>query len=109
MTTLTHHGYIAEIELDEENGVLSGIVLNSPNATLHFEGRTVAELKRAFAGTIADYEAWCRERGTEPEKPYSGRLALRLKPSLHSRVAAAAAKSGRSINAFITEMLEKQA
>jgi predicted HicB family RNase H-like nuclease len=34
-----------------------------------FHGRTVQELKEAFAETIAVYEDWCRERRKEPERP----------------------------------------
>jgi predicted HicB family RNase H-like nuclease len=109
MTTMTHKGYIASIELDEEAGIFSGLVLNAPNATLHFEGQNAKDLHKAFAGTVADYEAWCIERGKRPEKPYSGKLALRLAPALHYRVAAAAAKAGRSINTFIADTLERLA
>ena len=36
---MTHDGYIAEIDLDEDTGLLSGIVLNT-RATLHFAGKT---------------------------------------------------------------------
>ena len=51
MTTLSHDGYIAEVTLDEDSGRLSGLVLNT-RATLHFAGRTIEELKAAFAETI---------------------------------------------------------
>ncbi len=78
-------------------------------ATLHFAGRTVEELRRAFADTIADYRDWCRERGVEPEKPYSGTLSLRITPELHRRVAEKAAQSGESINQFIAHRLEEVA
>ncbi len=106
MTTMTHEGYVATIEIDEDTGQFSGVVLNT-RATLHFAGRTVDELRAAFADTIADYREWCAAEGREPEKPYSGNLSLRLDPELHGRVAIAAARSGKSINAFIGEALEK--
>jgi predicted HicB family RNase H-like nuclease len=108
MTTMTHDGYIAEIMLDEDSGLLSGIVLNT-RATLHFAGRTIDELKAAFAGTVDDYRDWCRAEGKEPEKPYSGTLSLRIPPDLHRRVAAKAAQEGKSINAVIGEALERVA
>ncbi len=108
MTTLTHDGYVAEIDIDEEAGLLSGSVLDT-RATLHFAGRTVEDLKRAFADTIADYRAWCASHGREPEKPYSGTLSLRIAPDLHRRLAAAAARDGKSINAFIGDVLSRVA
>jgi predicted HicB family RNase H-like nuclease len=105
MNTMTHDGYIAEIMLDEEAGLLSGIVLNT-RATLHFAGKTVEELKAAFAETIEDYREWCRSEGKGPEKPYSGTLSLRIAPDLHRRIAGKAAREGKSINAVIGEALE---
>jgi predicted HicB family RNase H-like nuclease len=108
MTTLTHDGYLAELEIDEGAGVIHGRVINA-RAVLTFEGETLAELKAAFADTIADYREWCKERGDEPEKPYSGTLSLRIAPELHRRVAEQAAKAGESINQFIAERLEEVA
>lgn len=108
MTTMTYEGYIAEIDIDPDAAILSGIIANA-RATLHFTGRSVEELRQAFSDTIADYREWCKERGVEPEKPYSGTLSLRLDPDLHRRVAEQAAKAGESINQFIAERLEEVA
>jgi predicted HicB family RNase H-like nuclease len=106
MTTMTFDGYVAEIEIDEDAGVMHGRTINT-RAILTFEGETLAELKQAFADTIADYRDWCKERGAEPEKPYSGTLSLRLSPELHRRIAEEAAKAGESINQFIADRLKE--
>jgi predicted HicB family RNase H-like nuclease len=108
MSTMMTEGYIAEIDIDQDAELLSGIVVNA-RATLHFTGHSVEELRQAFADTLADYREWCRERGVEPEKPYSGTLSLRIDPELHRRVAKQAAKAGKSINQFISERLEEVA
>jgi predicted HicB family RNase H-like nuclease len=79
--------------------VIHGRVINA-RAVLTFEGETLADLKAASADTIAGYREWCKERGAEPEKPYSGTLSLRIAPGLHRRVAEQAAKAGESINQF---------
>jgi predicted HicB family RNase H-like nuclease len=106
MTAMSHDGYVATIELDEEAGIMHGRVVNA-RAVLTFEGASVDDLKQAFADTIVDYKDWCRERGVEPGRPYSGALSLRLPPDLHRRVAEAAAREGESINAFVTDALEQ--
>jgi predicted HicB family RNase H-like nuclease len=54
MTTMTHNGYIASIELDEDAGLFHGEVINTRDV-LTFQGRTPEELRTAFADTIADY------------------------------------------------------
>jgi len=105
---LKHEGFIAEITYDEGHKLMHGHVLNS-RATLHFAGRNISEMRKTFAGTIADYRNWCKERGTVPEKPYSGTLSLRLPPELHRRVAEQAAKAGKSTNQFIADRLKEVA
>lgn len=105
MSKMHHEGYIATVELDEEAGLFHGEVVNTRDV-LTFQGTTLDELKAAFADTIKDYVEWCRERGKEPEKPYSGNFTVRLAPELHRRVAAAAAREGKSLNGFVAETLE---
>jgi len=49
------------------------------------------------------------EKGKDPNKPYSGKFNLRLSPQLHSEIAAAAAKTGKSLNQWVVDELEKAA
>ena len=68
MNTMSHEGYVATLEIDEDARIIHGRVLNA-RAVLTFEGETIDELRQAFADTIADYRDWCRERGVEPSWP----------------------------------------
>ncbi|MGH6846444.1 MAG: type II toxin-antitoxin system HicB family antitoxin [Methylocella sp.] len=105
---LGHEGYVAEVQYRDGDTMMHGRTTNT-RAVLHFAGRNIDDMKTAFADTIADYREWCKERGVEPEKPYSGALSLRIAPELHRRVAEQAAKAGESINQFIAERLERPA
>jgi predicted HicB family RNase H-like nuclease len=105
---LRHEGFIAEVGYEDGDELMHGTTINT-RAVLHFAGKTIDEVKTAFAETIANYRDWCRERGVEPEKPYSGTLSLRIDPALHKRVAEKAAQAGESINQFIAEQLGKLA
>ena len=105
MNLLPYKDYLATIELDPDAGLFHGEVINT-RAVLTFQGRSIDELSAAFSETIADYEDWCRERGKEPERPYSGSFTLRMPPDLHRRVAEAAARSGKSLDGFIKDTLE---
>ena len=53
VTTMTHDGYLAMLEVDEAAGVIHGRVVNA-RGVLTFEGETLAGLRTAFADTIAD-------------------------------------------------------
>ena len=63
----------------------------------------------AFADTVADYLDWCRERGKTPDKPFSGTFSVRVAPDIHRRAAAAAAREGKSLNGFVSDVLERAA
>ena len=39
-----------------------------------------AELRKEFVNSVEDYLSFCADRGEEPEKPYSGKLPLRMSP-----------------------------
>ena len=65
------------VELDKAADLFHGEVANSRNV-LTFQGRTLVDLRAAFADTIANHIEWCRERGKEPESPYSGNFMFRL-------------------------------
>ena len=102
---LTHDGYIAQVSFEEGDEFMHGTTVNT-RAVLHFAGKTLQELKQAFADTIADYRDFCASKGVPPEKPYSGTLSLRLTPELHKKIAIEAMKSGESLNQFIAGKLE---
>lgn len=105
---LHHSGYTAAITYEDGDDLMHGATINT-RAVLHFASKDLDGLKAAFAETIADYLEWCRERGVEAEKPYSGTLSLRLEPELHRRIAEKAALAGASINQFIADRLAEVA
>lgn len=103
---LEYKGYSGRVEFDEEAGVFHGEVLDLRDVVT-FEGRSVGEIEEAFRDSIDDYLEFCEERGEEPDRPFSGRLVLRLSPRLHRAVYVRARKEGKSLNQWIAEQLER--
>lgn len=108
MNRMTLDGYEAQVSYDEEAGLFHGEVVNLRDV-ITFQGRSVNELKRAFKASIADYLAFCLERGEAPEKPYSGQFMVRVEPPLHRAVATAARRAGVSLNKWVAATLEQAA
>jgi predicted HicB family RNase H-like nuclease len=101
--------YTGVVEYDPEAEIFHGEVVNTA-AVLTFQGRSVAELKKALKDTVDVYIDWCKKRGKEPQKPFSGNIPLRLGGELHGKVAAAALSEGKSVNQFVKDaLLEKVA
>ncbi len=108
MTTMTYKNYTAEVEIDPDAKVLAGRVLYLREVIV-FEGETVEDAERQFQVSVDDYLAWCAERGKEPEKPFSGKLPFRTTPEHHRKIALAAAQTGKSINAWMDDVVTQAA
>ncbi|MBI1336621.1 MAG: toxin-antitoxin system HicB family antitoxin [Phycisphaera sp.] len=104
---LEHKGYIGTAEVDTDAGILFGTV-QGINDVIHYEARTVDELKKAFRDSVEDYLEMCQDSGVEPEKPYSGKFQARIGEELHRKVSAVAAAKGVSLNDFVKQALMKE-
>lgn len=104
-STLTHEGYIAELTVDADAGVIHGEVINTRDV-LTFSAKNPADLKAAFADTIEDYREWCASKGETPQKPLSGTVTLRMGPELHQAAANRAALRKQSLNQWIVCAIE---
>ena len=103
---MKYKNYTGYVEFDANAGVFHGEVLDT-RAVITFQGISVAELEQAFCDSSDDYLEFCQQRGEKPDKPFSGRLMLRLSPVLHRQVYAQARWDGKSLNQWITETLQK--
>ncbi len=106
MNLMTYKDYAARIEYSEKDGCLIGHIAGIRDV-IGFHGESVAELRAAFAEAVDDYLATCEKLGRTPQKPYSGKVMLRIDPALHARVAALAEAQGKSLNAWTQEQMQK--
>jgi predicted HicB family RNase H-like nuclease len=102
---MDYQGYIGKVEFDDEASIFHGEVINTRDV-ITFQGKSVAELKKAFRESVDDYLAFCAERGEEPDKPFSGQFVTRVSPDLHRRASVAASIAGKSLNAWVAEQLD---
>ncbi|KKQ48902.1 MAG: hypothetical protein US69_C0012G0021 [candidate division TM6 bacterium GW2011_GWF2_38_10] len=103
---MKYKGYLGEVTYDSNAKIFHGEVLGLKDI-ITFQGTTVLELEKAFKDSIDDYISWCKERGEEPEKAFSGNIRLRISPDLHAQLAQAAITQGISLNSLIIDKLQK--
>ncbi len=60
MTTISYKGYDARVFYDEDAKIMHGEVLNLQDV-ITFQGESVDELRQAFADSVEDYLAFCKE------------------------------------------------
>ena len=106
MNKMKYKGYVAHIEYDEEDRIFVGHLAGIKDI-VGFHGTTVNKLESAFHESVNNYTAISEETGRLAQKPYSGKLMLRVSSDIHAAVATAAKVHGKSINQWASEVLDK--
>ena len=106
MNTMEYKGFAAKVEYSEDDGCIIGHVAGTRDV-IGFHGESVTELRAAFEEAVDDYLSTCEKLGRAPNKPYSGQFRLRLAPDLHARAAMMAEARGKSLNSWVSEVIEK--
>ena len=103
---LQYKSYTGQVEFDGEAGLFHGEVIDLRDVVT-FQGTSVEELEEAFRGSVDDYLEFCEERGEAPDRPFSGRLMLRVSPEVHRQAYTRARQEGKSLNQWIAVRLEQ--
>ncbi len=101
-----YKGYLGKTQFDDELEIFHGEVVNTRDI-ITFQGKSVKELKKSFEDSVDDYLDLCLKRGEEPEKPFSGRFVVRMSPEVHRKAHSDAKKAGKSLNAWVTEVIDR--
>ena len=94
---MQYKGYTTGMTFDAVDKIIVGRVLDVDDI-ISFHGESVAEFEDQFHAAVDAYIDACSALGSEPEKPASGRLMLRVAPQVHAAALKAAARSGMSLN-----------
>ena len=103
---MEYRGYRAAVTFDDDAGVFHGEAIDTLDV-ITFQGESVMELRQAFADSVDEYLTFCAERGRTPDKPFSGRIPLRVSAAVHRAATAAARTEGKSLNAWLAETVER--
>ncbi len=105
MNIMEVDGYKAKIEYDPELDQFRGEILGL-NGSADFYGNNPSTLRTEFKNSLNVFLEVCEESGIEPLKEYSGKFNLRIPPNLHYKVAAKAAAESKSINQWVSDLIE---
>ncbi|HZJ08192.1 MAG TPA: type II toxin-antitoxin system HicB family antitoxin [Trueperaceae bacterium] len=101
----TYKGYSADVEVDFDAGVFHGRVQGLRDV-ISFQAETIGDVEKAFTEAVDDYLEWCSELGQDPDKPYSGKILVRMPPDVHKAAARRAGVETCSVNALIVTALK---
>jgi predicted HicB family RNase H-like nuclease len=106
MNVMSYRDYSARIEYSDEDGCFVGHLAGIRDI-VGFHGESVSELKVAFEEAVDDYLATCKKLQRSPQRPYSGKVMLRIDPGVHAKAAMLAEAEGKSLNTWAQEVLQR--
>ena len=104
---LTYKDFLGSVHFTAEDKVFHGKI-EGIRDLVTFEGRSVAELTKAFHEAVNDYLELCKQADKQPERSYKGNFNVRVSSELHRKAAEKAKKMGLSLNQFVQKALEDE-
>ena len=101
---MKYKGYSAFVRYSPEDECFVGHVLGIDDVVT-FEGDSVADMRRELKASVEIYFADCEEIGRAPDRPFSGKLNLRLPSALHRALSLRAETTGQSVNDLVIAAL----
>lgn len=105
---MEYKGFVARIKFDVKADMYYGEVLDSRDAITSFQGKTIDEANARFVEAVEHYIR-VGAGDWEEDEPISGRVEIRLWPELHQRIIHAAKLSGKDVEDWIADILDRAA
>ncbi|WP_448190544.1 type II toxin-antitoxin system HicB family antitoxin [Azospirillum sp. sgz301742] len=105
---MEYKGYKAQIDFDADAGIFVGQVINTRDG-ITFSGRSVDELTAAFHRAVEDYLELSSDMGANADRPFSGKISVRVNPILHRAIASCAQREGKTVGAWVADRLGEAA
>lgn len=105
---LVYRGHYGLVEFDPKEMALVGRLAGIKDI-VPFHADAPAAIVREFRKAVDEYIRTCEAAGKKPERPYSGKLTIRIDPTLHAEAARAAELSGLSFNAWTEAVIRRAA
>jgi predicted HicB family RNase H-like nuclease len=104
---LIHDDFIGSVHFQAEDEIFFGKI-EGIDDLITFEGKSVAELKKAFKEAVEDYLDTCNRHGKDIEKSYKGSFNVRISTEMHKKAKRIAIMKGISLNQFIQKAIEDE-
>lgn len=103
---LDYRSYRARVDFDADDELFFGRIAGLRDGVT-FHGDTVPLLVEAFHEAVDDYLETCAKIGKSPERPFSGKMMVRVDPALHAKSVEAAELAGKSLNQWTEDVLRR--
>lgn len=107
MNVIHYMGYVAVLQVHlEPEPCIHGTIVGIPD-TITFTTTDPKDVTKVFHDTVGHYIAACHENGRDAPISCSGKLGLRVDPSLHAQALVACMRENMSLNEFCATAIQK--
>jgi len=106
MNIMEIKGYRAVVQYDPEIEMFRGEFIGL-NGGADFYAKDIEGLRKEGEISLKVFLEMCEEDGVEPRKEYSGKFNLRVSSGLHAEIATRAAAEGKSLNQWVSDVLDE--
>ena len=106
MNMMEIDSYKAIIAYDPEIEMFRGEFVDL-NGGADFYAKDIESLKKEGSISLKVFMDMCIEEGIEPHKKFSGKFNVRLPSGLHAEIVGAAAATGKSLNQWVIDTLDR--
>ena len=99
-----YKGYWPIVQYDSELNVLIGRICGIDDM-ITFKCQSVDEIRKTFEDAVNEYLAICEKIGKKPEKPLSGKLLVRIDPSIQREISNVANMARKSVNRWVCDVI----
>ena len=103
---MQYKGLFGTATVDTANNRIYGHVVGISDK-ISYEGASVEDLVAEFHASVDEYFEFCKQKGREPEKSFSGNILFRPGPEMHGELVQTAQKCGKSVNALLLDLVRQ--
>lgn len=103
-----YRGHYGVVEFDPAGPTLIGKLAGIKDI-VPFQADVPTAVLREFRKAVDDYIRTCEAAGKKPDKAHSGKLTIRVDPTLHAEIVRAAEIAGMSLNTWGEAVLRRAA
>jgi len=104
---MEYQGFGAAISYNGKEGRFDGRVVGA-TADLHFTGKSINELEKAFKEACERHLARCKAKHQEAYKKFGGTIITRIDEELHRDAFLTAQRDDMSLNKWVLEAIREK-
>jgi predicted HicB family RNase H-like nuclease len=103
---MEYKNYMGSVEYSDEDNILYGSITGIKDS-VSYHGRSIDEIKAAFADAVDHYLDMCEAEGLQPDIPFNGTLGVSLSPNVYKQLVSFSASKNQTVNRSVEDAIKQ--